>query len=462
MPSRLLPSRPDLDHLKYQAKDLRTGHEAGDSTALQRIREFHPRFRGATDADIAAAAIAQADALLTIAREYGFASWPKLKRHVEGIEALEQRVATLRTAFAAGDGETRRRLLKPAHDRRRFESYDPDAASISDADARLLIANEEGYAFWQKYESFLHLDSDVRDVITAARTGDRERLLEVLRDDPSASSPKWVSGFTPPHEAPNDSVPLFCVSEGTFRGTNQRGNEYDLVRDLAAAGAEVDLQGGMPFVGAVSFGVLDATEALLDCGAAIDGVDGDGTPLAYALHFGASEIAELLARRGAKLDLRFAAGLGALDQVKAWFNADGSLKPGAGALVDPYAFEHKARGESPFRCERTRANVLSQALCFACTHVRLDVADFLLAQGAPINAIVPGLDARVTVLHRVVSMDLGGGNVPGKMERVVRFLVERGADLTIRDAHYGGTPLRWAWHTGHHDAVELLKSLGAT
>ena len=200
--------------------------------------------------------------------------------------------------------------MKPAHDRRRFENYDPDAASISDADARLLIANEEGYAFWQKYESFLHLDADVRDVIAAVRAGDRERLLEVLRDDPLASSPRWVPGFTPPKPAPNDSVPLFCVSEASFRGTNKRGNEYDLVRDLAAAGAEVDLQGGMPFVGAVSFGVLGATEALLDCGAAIDGVDGDGAPMAYALHFGFSEIAELLARRGAKLDLRFAAGLG--------------------------------------------------------------------------------------------------------------------------------------------------------
>ena len=63
------------------------------------------------------------------------------------------------------------------------------------------------------------------------------------------------------------------------------------------------------------------------------------------------------------------------------------------------------------------------------------MVDFLLSQGAAINAIVPGLDARVTVLHRVVSMDLGGGNVPGKRERVVRFLVDRGADLTIRDEH---------------------------
>jgi hypothetical protein len=106
MPSRPLPSRPDLDHLEYQAKGLRAGHEAGAPSALQLIREFNPSFRGATDAAVAAAAVTQADALLTIAREYGFASWPKLKLHVEGIEALEHRVSKLRTAFAAGDGTT--------------------------------------------------------------------------------------------------------------------------------------------------------------------------------------------------------------------------------------------------------------------------------------------------------------------------------------------------------------------
>ena len=41
-------------------------------------------------------------------------------------------------------------LLQPAHAKERFENYDPDAPSLSDADARLLIANQEGYAYWGK------------------------------------------------------------------------------------------------------------------------------------------------------------------------------------------------------------------------------------------------------------------------------------------------------------------------
>ena len=89
--------------------------------------------------------------------------------------------------------------------------------------------------------------------------------------------------------------------------------------------------------------------------------------------------------------------------VKSWFDADGSFKPGAGALTGRYGQESKQRGQSPFRCERTRPNILSQALCFACVHNRLEVVDFVLAQGADINAIVPGLDMKATVLHRVAT-----------------------------------------------------------
>ena len=58
--SRDLPPRPNLDHLKKQAKEL-----------LQTLRQQSP------DAQLA-------DAQHALARDYGFASWPRLKAHVEG------------------------------------------------------------------------------------------------------------------------------------------------------------------------------------------------------------------------------------------------------------------------------------------------------------------------------------------------------------------------------------------
>jgi len=373
---------------------------------------------------------------------------------IERPEEVEQRVLRLQAEFAAGDASTRQRLLQPAHAKERFENYDPEAASLSHADARLLIANQEGYAYWSKYESYLYLDPTVQRVIVAARNGDIETLREILRVDPAAANPRWVAGFDRPTPIPNDSIPLFCISEGVFRGTNTQTNTYDMTRALIAAGADIHIEGDIVLESAVSFDVIDAVAALLDGGAAIDGVDGDGVPMAYAMHFGYVEVAELLGRRGAKRDLRFAAGLGEIDAVKSWFDADGSLKPGAGALADPYGQEYKDRGQSPFRCERTRPNILSQALCFACVHNRLEVADFLLARGADINAIVPGLDARATVLHRVASAH--GRFTRSEIETAVHFLLARGADPAIRDEVYRSTPMGWAFHFRLSDSVDLL------
>jgi len=83
MPVRRFPSNPNLDHLKYQAKDLLKERNARSPGAAQRIREFHPRFRRAVDAEIFDARLSLSDAQLTIAREYGFPSWARLKRHIE-------------------------------------------------------------------------------------------------------------------------------------------------------------------------------------------------------------------------------------------------------------------------------------------------------------------------------------------------------------------------------------------
>jgi len=84
MPTKQLPSHPDLNQLKHQAKDLMKAREAAEPAALQRIREFHPRFSKSRDAEIASTKFLLADAQLTIAREYGFATWPRLKARITG------------------------------------------------------------------------------------------------------------------------------------------------------------------------------------------------------------------------------------------------------------------------------------------------------------------------------------------------------------------------------------------
>ena len=70
-PSRSLPVEPDLRHLKDQAKDLVRAREAPSLAKAQ----------------------------LRLAREYGFASWPKLKAHVESLQEIGQ----LKAAIDAND-----------------------------------------------------------------------------------------------------------------------------------------------------------------------------------------------------------------------------------------------------------------------------------------------------------------------------------------------------------------------
>lgn len=176
--------------------------------------------------------------------------------------------------------------------------------------------------------------------------------------------------------------------------------------------------------------------------------------MAYALGFGFTEVAELLARFGAKLDLRFAAGLGRLDVVKHFINPDGSLKPDAGRLADPY--------ENWFRCERTRANVLCQALYFAGLHSRLETVEFLLELGADVNQEAPGVNRLGgTILHCLMAgVPLGASGDPHLYDErrvpVIELLLRHGASVTMRDSRFQSTPLGWAHHHGATRLFDLL------
>jgi Lon protease-like protein len=80
---RALPVRPNLEHLKSQAKDLLDALRRKEPEALERFREALPAARGADDTKLAAMELALHDAQSVIAREYGFASWAELRAHVE-------------------------------------------------------------------------------------------------------------------------------------------------------------------------------------------------------------------------------------------------------------------------------------------------------------------------------------------------------------------------------------------
>jgi hypothetical protein len=84
MSTRQLPPNPSLKSLRNQAKQLLHAHRAGSSEAVERFGSCHPRMRGPDAAAVGQEPVALADALLVVAREYGFDSWPKLLSGVIG------------------------------------------------------------------------------------------------------------------------------------------------------------------------------------------------------------------------------------------------------------------------------------------------------------------------------------------------------------------------------------------
>ena len=65
-----LPARPSLDHLRHEARDLLRAAKSGDTAAVARVRAV-------------SGTLTLAGAQLALAREYGFASWPRLKAEVD-------------------------------------------------------------------------------------------------------------------------------------------------------------------------------------------------------------------------------------------------------------------------------------------------------------------------------------------------------------------------------------------
>src|SRR5262249_14417046 len=153
----------------------------------------------------------------------------------------------------------------------------------------------------------------------------------------------------------------------------------------------------------------------------LNGLPGGWNPLIAALHNGRPEAAAFLARRGARLDLEGAAGVGRLDVVKCFFKKDGSLKASA------------------------TAEQLESGFIWACEYGRRSVVTFLLERGMPVDAHPHG----ETGLHQAAY----GGHAG-----IVKLLLARKARVDVKDKRYDNTPLGWALHGWLYPPPEARRS----
>ena len=286
------------------------------------------------------------------------------------------------------------------------------------------------------------MDKKFHPAIEAMRAGDVEKLRALIASDPSLATARSSRSHPTLLQA--------VVLDGKDKPKN-----VEIVQVLIDAGAELN----EPLGAAASIDNRAAAEVLLDHGAAIDGAGG-WSPLEEALYWNSQNVLALLLEHGAKVrNLRTAAGLGRIDLIESYFNADGSLKPEAGRIDWPFGnldsiacSNHSAAGKQTLidrinEWSQNQQGIINNAFVYACMHGHIDAAKLLLDRGAEINAIPGGFDYAGTGLHYAA---LNGHR------HMVEFLLAHGADRTLKDTKVHATASGWADHGGHADLRDLL------
>jgi len=228
-----LPARPNLEHLRSQAKTLLANLKEGDNAAAREFIAHLPAAHGMTPARARAAGFRLADAQSTVARAHGFKSWAGLARHIEQLRALEGQwdfVALQTDGRDMPAGMISHSRLLIDGDRFRMESpeanYDgiftiDTAVDPMTIDINFVEGPEAGNASYGIFE--LHHDqlticlgmTGVRRPASFSTRRGSGHALERLRRA-SAARPAATSGGKAPAEGRKTSAPVARVDTKAF------------------------------------------------------------------------------------------------------------------------------------------------------------------------------------------------------------------------------------------------------
>jgi hypothetical protein len=279
---RELPSKPNLDQLRIQAKELLRSHKSHDAEAIGRIKGSHPQFTHKSSEHIREVKLRLSDAQLIVAREYGFASWPKLKAHVDNLKIQkEDPMMLLHNAFKDDDASLVRQLL------RRYPEF---KSKVNEP-----IGDFGGPA------------------ITLARSAAMIDVLLEAGADIDAKSNWWAGGFGLLHSGKVE-LARHAIERGAIVDVHAaaRLGMTDRLRELISANPElVHARGGDGQMPLHFASTVEIADYLLKQGADINvrDVDHESTPAQYMVR-DRQEIARFLVQRGCQTDLLMATALG--------------------------------------------------------------------------------------------------------------------------------------------------------
>jgi hypothetical protein len=131
---RILPARPNIEYLKHQAKDLLNAYRAGDLAAQQLFAQHLPAALLSSPTDQEPQQLKRTHALLVLAREYGFTSWPKLVQHIKTAPA------ELRVPNSKDDRRAEKQARKLANQQRIAEVAEKLVVAARNQELRQLFA----------------------------------------------------------------------------------------------------------------------------------------------------------------------------------------------------------------------------------------------------------------------------------------------------------------------------------
>jgi hypothetical protein len=275
--SRQLPEKPNLEYLRKQAKELLRSMGRGKL----------------------------ADAQHTLAREYGFATWAKLRSHVVTLGLSPAEV--LRVAVCDSDARRVRELL---------ESYPELRARIDDP-----LPN---YGFGQ------------HAVFAAVQRSERATIDVLLHAGANIHKRTewWAGGFGVLDDC-DPSLVDFLIERGAVMDAHaaaRLGMLSKLSELVAADPGVVHARGGDGQTPLHFASTVEVANFLLDNGAGIDALDVDheSTPAQYMLrveqrrHYprDRQDVARYLISRGCKTDILMAAALGDANLVRRHLDND--------------------------------------------------------------------------------------------------------------------------------------------
>ena len=295
--SHQLPAKPNLEHLKKQAKQLLHDFELDDPTAIEQFRS------------LASVSLAPklADAQHVIAREYGFANWATLKEHVDSLTRRLTPFELLCAAIRASDAARVAGVL---------ERYPELREKIDDP------LPDYGFGQHALFAAVQRSDQATIDVLLHAGANIQKR------------TEWWAGGFGLLDDC-DKSLVEFLTERGAVLDAHSasRLGMFAKLREFVAADLSVvHARGGDGQTPLHYASTIEIAEFLLANGADIDAkdVDHESTPAQYMLrvgqarHFPADRkpIARYLVARGCRTDILMAAALGDMGLVRRHLQTD--------------------------------------------------------------------------------------------------------------------------------------------